>query len=313
MSALAGGSGNYGASPLAPTTNAPNLTTIGLTRGSGISTGGSAAAGGWGGLNFTNTTASLAIASNKFATFSVMANAAYKVSFTAVSRFDYRRSSTGPTNGLLQYQIGSGAFNDITNFFYPLTTSSGGFIGAIDLSGFADLQNVGAGTNVTFRIVSWFGTSSSGSWYVNDTANSAALDLVVSGTVTSIPPVPTPVQAWRQLWFGTTNNTGTAADAYVGSSDGMANLLKYALGLNPTTATTNPVTGDIGSGYLRLTTTRNTNATDVTLSGEVSGNLVTWTTNGTVVDQNGAVFQVHDSAPVAGGTNHFLRLRVTSP
>ena len=170
---------------------------------------------------------------------------------------------------------------------------------------------MGVGTNVTFRIVN-YGGGSSGTWYVFDIASNTAPDLAVSGTVTPVVTL-TPLQTWRQLWFGTVNNTDPAADTYVGSSDGMANLLKYALGLNPTFATNNPVTGDISTGHLRLTTPRNTNATDVTLSGWVSGDLTTWTTNGTVVDQNNAVFQVHDSAPVAGGTNRFLRLRVTSP
>jgi DNA/RNA endonuclease G (NUC1) len=313
VSTQPGGAGNYGPSLLPPTTNAPNLTTIGLTRGSGVVTNGNVAAGqAWGGLNFSNATASLAIASNRFVTFSVAPNAGYSVSFTAVSRFDYRRSPTGPTNGVLQYQIGSGAFTDITNFLYPVITSGGGSIGAIDLTGFADLQNVGAGTNVTFRIINYLGTSSSGSWYISDVAGSSASDLALNGTVNAVI-TPTPLETWRLFWFGTTNNTGPAADTHIGGSDGMANLLKYALGLNPTTASTNPVTGDITTGHLRLTTTRNPNATDVTFSGEVSGNLTTWTTNGTVVDQNSAVFQVHDSAPVAGGTNRFLRLRVTSP
>jgi hypothetical protein len=203
------------------------------------------------------------------------------------------------------------AITDITNVSYA--NSSGASLGPIDLSGFPALQNVAAGTSVTFRIVNYGGTGSSGSWYVSDVAGSPAPDLVLSGTVTSVPAALTPLQTWRQFWFGTTNNTGIAADTYVGSSDGMPNLLKYALNLNPTTAGTNPVVGDISTGYLRLTTTRNANATDVTLSGQVSGNLTLWTTNGLVVDQNGELFQVHDSAPVAGGTNRFLRLRVTSP
>jgi endonuclease G len=308
MSAVTG----YGTSPFAPTTNAANLTCVGLARGSGVGTGGSAAAGGWGGVNFTNATAALAIAANKFATFSVTANSGYSVSFTSVSRFDYRRSGTGPASGVLQFQIGSGAFTDITNLNYSSSSSSGSSIGAIDLSGFAALQNVGAGTNVTFRIVNDLGTGSSGTWYIYNVANSIAPDLALTGTVTPVVNL-TPLQAWRQFWFGTSSNTGVAADTYVGTSDGMANLLKYALGLNPLIATNNPVTGDISSGYLRLTTARNPNATDVSLSGLVSGDLLTWTTNGVVTDQNSTVFQVHDSTPVTGGTNRFLRLRVTSP
>ena len=193
VSGLPGGLNNYGASPLTPTTNAPNVTVVGLTRGAGVGTAGTAAAQAWGGTGFTNATATAAVESNKFATFSVTANTGYKASFSSISRFDYRRSSTGPPNGVLQYQIGSGTFTDITNLSYSSTSSSGSSIGAIDLSGFAPLQNVGADTNVNFRIVNYGGTSSGGTWYVFDTANSTAPDLALQGTVTSssVPGVPT--------------------------------------------------------------------------------------------------------------------------
>ena len=40
-------------------------------------------------------------------------------------------------------------------------------------------------TTVTFRIVSWGGTSSSGTWYIFDVANSTANDLEISGTVSA--------------------------------------------------------------------------------------------------------------------------------
>jgi len=143
-------------------------------------------------LNWTNATASLAVASNKVVTFSVMANAGYKVSFASVNRFDYRRSPTGPTNGVLQYQLGSGTFNDVTNLNYPVTSTSGGSIGAIDLTGFAALQNVGTGTNVTFRIVNYLGTGPSGSWYVSEVVGSTAPDLALSGTVTQVLSVTNP-------------------------------------------------------------------------------------------------------------------------
>jgi len=44
VSALTGGAGNYGPALLPPTTNAPNLTTTGLMRGSGVVTNGTQAA-----------------------------------------------------------------------------------------------------------------------------------------------------------------------------------------------------------------------------------------------------------------------------
>ena len=97
VSALPGGVNNFGPSPLSPTTNGANLTIAGLTRGAGVGTNGSAAGRAWGGNTFTNSSAASAIASNRFATFAVMVNAGFKVSYSSLSKFDYRRSGTGPT------------------------------------------------------------------------------------------------------------------------------------------------------------------------------------------------------------------------
>lgn len=223
VSSLTGGANSFGPSPFTPTTNAPNVTVVGLARGAGVSTSGSAAAKTWGGAAFTNPTAMAAAASNQFATFSVAANAGYKVSFSAISRFDYRRSGTGPTNGVLQYQIGAGAFTDLTNVSYPVSASSGGSIGAIDLSGVTALQNVGAGTNVTFRIVNFGGTSASGTWYVFDVANSAAPDLAITGTVTPVNSPP-PVITAIVLTNGTTLINFQGAPGFAYSIQAASNL-----------------------------------------------------------------------------------------
>src|ERR1035441_9301351 len=88
------------------------------------------------------------------------------------------------TNGLLQYQIESGAFADIAALSYPSNTSSGGSLSPIDLSGIAALQGVGPGTNVTFRIVNWGATSAGGTWYVFDVAGSAAPDFAPAAELT---------------------------------------------------------------------------------------------------------------------------------
>ena len=186
---------NFGFSPLAPTTKATGVTVQGLTRGPGVATSGTGALRAWGGTSFTNTTSANAIALGQFVTFSIAPQSGYKVSFTNINRFDYRRSATGAAKGLVQYQLNSGAFSDITNILYTDSTSSGSSIGQIDLSGIAALQNVGSGTNVTFRIVNYGGTSSAGTWYIFDVANSTALDFAVQGVVTqvlsnAIPAVP---------------------------------------------------------------------------------------------------------------------------
>ena len=439
VNGLPGGANNYGPSPLLPTTNAAGVTVAGLTRGSGVGTNNSGAQRAWGGNNWTDASAAVAIASNRFATFSVAANSGNKVSYNAISRFDYRHSASGPTNGLLQYQIGAGVFNDIATVAYPTNANSGASLPPIDLSGIAALQDVGAGTNVTFRIVNWGGTSSGGTWYIFDVANSTALDFELRGTVSaaailvpdlaiamthagsfaqgdtndsytitvtnigaastvgqvgvtdllptgliataiggtgwtgdlatatctrsdalapgaSYPPIdvtvsvaidaqanvtntaivsgggennlanntasdPTsiillePIQRWRLQWFGTTADSGTAADTTI-AANGMPNLLSYALGLNPLVPTNNPVVGDIDTGYLRLTVPRNPDATDISFHVELSDGLAppSWSANGTtVVSNTPALLQVRDDAPVSGSGGGYMRLRVSRP
>ena len=141
VSGLAGGSGNFGSSPLASTTNAANLTLVaGLTRGTGVGVTGTAAARGWGGNNWMDTSSAAAITANRFATFTVAAVSGYNVSFATIGKFDYRHSGTGPTNGLLQYQVGSGAFTDVTALSYPTNTSGGASLSPIDLLGISALQ-----------------------------------------------------------------------------------------------------------------------------------------------------------------------------
>jgi endonuclease G len=219
VSGLTGGANNYGISPLLPGTLAPNLLTSGLIRGAGVSTNGTAAGRAWGGVAFTGSTEAAAITANEFITLSGVTKNGYVASYTTISQFSYRRSSTGPANGVLQYQIGSGAFNDITTLSYPTNTSIGATLNPINLSGIAALQNVGAGTNVTFRIVN-YGGGSSGTWYIYDASNSLAPDFAVQGTVMPISiSLPAVIPALSSLVFS--NNTfqftvtGTSGSNYV--------------------------------------------------------------------------------------------------
>ncbi|MEY4386725.1 MAG: hypothetical protein RLY20_2008 [Verrucomicrobiota bacterium] len=228
------GQSSFGTSPLAPSTASLNVSAGGLTRGAGVSTTGTGAARGWGGSAWTNTTSATAISLNQFATFSIAASFGYEVSFTALSKFDYRRSGTGATNGLLQYQLGSGPFVTITNITYPSTNTAGASAGPIDLSGVAELQHVLWTTNVTFRIVNWNGTSSAGTWYVFDTASSAAPDLAIMGTLLYTIPPPADITSQPQ---GRTNNVGTVATFNVIASG--PGTLQYQWYFNDTNAIAN--------------------------------------------------------------------------
>ena len=188
----------WGASPYAAATTDTSVTIGGLTRGSGLTTSGTTAAGAWGGTGFSTTanTEALAITANNYVTFSITVKSGYTVSLTDIAAYNIRRSNTGPGTSQWQYQINSGAFTDISsgNNGGPLTlsttSSSGNSESAITLSGISALQNLPAGTVVTFRIVSWGASNTSGTWYFKDLGNTTANDLIVDGTATQTAATP---------------------------------------------------------------------------------------------------------------------------
>lgn len=209
----------FGASPMVPTTKAVNLTATGLTRAAGVATNTTPATGGWGGAGFNSATEAAAITAADYATFSLAANAGYRLSLSAVSRFDYRRSNTGPPTGVLQYQIGPGAFVSFATNSYTSTSGSGGSLAAIDLTSVAALQNIGPGTNVTIRIVNYGASGSTGTWYIYDQAASTADDFAITGTLT---PLTGPAPSAPNLTLLTLSGgqvqftlTGTAGTNYV--------------------------------------------------------------------------------------------------
>ena len=171
--------------PLASDNTAANLSVGNLTLGSGVTAG--STANTWGGTSWQEgTDESTAVANNNYATFTVAAASGYIVSFTNIPAYNIRRSSTGPTTGIWQYQVGSGSFTDIGSAINwgSGTTSSGNAETAINLSGISALQYVPAGTTVTFRVVNWGATGSGGTWYINN-LSTAGDDLQVLGTVSS--------------------------------------------------------------------------------------------------------------------------------
>ncbi len=238
MSGLTGGSGNYGPSPFAAVSNAPNVTVSGLTRGTGVNTSSTGAGNAWGGSGFTSSSEAASITANTFATFSVTGNVGYVVSFTNIAAYNIRRSSTGSTTGMWQYQIGGGTFTDIGSAIAwgSTTSSSGNLQSAIDLTGITALQNVPAGTNVTFRIVPWGGTSSSGSWYINNI--SAGFDLQISGALSPANGVQSAPVIVQQPASTNILQGGNAAFAVTANGSGPL-LYKWSKNSAPITAATN--------------------------------------------------------------------------
>lgn len=99
--------------------------------------------------------------------------------------------------------------------------------------------------------------------------------------------------------------------------DGVPNLLEYALNLSPTTTTplAQRIVNDLDSNqYLRLTITKNPNATDVLYSVEVSSDLTNWSTSEVItVQSTSTTLQVRDTQPTTTANRRFMRLRVTQP
>lgn len=122
----------------------------------------------------------------------------------------------------------------------------------------------------------------------------------------------TPLQSWRQTNFGTTSATGTAANTADPDGDGMTNLMEYALGLNPQSAESSPITHTISEGLVQITFTRA--RSDLNYYVDASDDLLTWSVLATNPGAVGETVTVTDFVPLTTSTpRRFLRLRVETP
>jgi glycosidase len=151
-------------------------------------------------------------------------------------------------------------------------------------------------------------------------SNNSAADPFTVAAVSALSPI----EAWRQQHFGSPQNSGSGADLFDASGDGLPNLVKYALGLDPTqpNLTGRPALS-AANGILSLTFTRCRDAADITYAVEGTSDL------------DGAWSGIYSSAtsPYEGGSNathavtvsdtiplestpagrRFLRLKITCP
>jgi hypothetical protein len=152
--------------------------------------------------------------------------------------------------------------------------------------------------------------------YVDTTSGVDVLGLLDQSTLT-------PLEIWRNSHFGNPSNVGAGADSASPSGDGVPNLIKYALGLNPlTNAAPNQLPSariqpDNGQEYLTMTIVRAAAPADVSYTVEVSSDLLSGWVSGapdTVILTNTPTeLVVRDNVPVPAATARFIRLRVTSP
>jgi hypothetical protein len=122
----------------------------------------------------------------------------------------------------------------------------------------------------------------------------------------------TPLEAWRQTWFSTTENNGDAGDNADPDHDGLENLIEFAFGLNPLTADAGVLPAWVRSDddYV-LTCTRPASVSGISYVAEYSDTLApeSW-----VAIPSGATPPDYTFYAPPGITGRlYLRLRVTAP
>ncbi len=193
----------YGTDSLQPTTIDTNVTVIGLVRGSGVGVGGSSVYNAWGGNGFTAYLPATGITNNVFYTFSIKCNIGYSMSLAAITPFYYRRSGTGPTSGLLQYQLDNNPFVSFDTISFPSSLASGALLSTINLNNILDLQTIASNTRITFRLIPYNASGSIGTFYIFDgiTGN----DLSIIGSTIALKPIITSNLTANSV-YGTNSN-----------------------------------------------------------------------------------------------------------
>ena len=132
----------------------------------------------------------------------------------------------------------------------------------------------------------------------------------------------TPIELWRNTWFHNPSNVGAGADTASPANDGLPNLIKYALGLNPTQVVASSqlpigsLQSNSGQSYLTLTVNRAAEPTDVTYIVQVSSDLQNWvsgSSNTVTLANTASQLIVRDNTPVSAAPARFIRLEVTNP
>jgi hypothetical protein len=182
-------------------------------------------------------------------------------------------------------------------------------------SGATTWTNLTGATGATYTLTT--ATTDTGAKFRTVATNSAGSATSNAATLTVVSPAVAALNTWRGQHFTTaqladSSISGPTADP---DGDGLANLLEYALDLNPLTANAGvPATALDADGRLTLTFLRA--RADLTYEVLASDDLGTWeviaTNPGTVSAT--APFTVTDPVPNSSTSpQRFLRLRVTAP
>ncbi|MFN7141262.1 MAG: hypothetical protein ACK4UN_18190, partial [Limisphaerales bacterium] len=184
-------------------------------------------------------------------------------------------------------------------------------------------------TNLAFRSVRFYAGLGGGIWS-GDGLNRGSMDeLRIGDSYAAVTPVPlVGIAAWRQTHFGSTANSGAAADDADPDGDGILNFVEYALGGNPILADTSilpqPV---VEADRFGLLFSPNAAATEVIWTIETRATLgnanwtpIAWKTGTSpwsltpgvdISSQSNGATTVYTPGEVSGRVQEFIRLRIS--
>jgi len=133
-----------------------------------------------------------------------------------------------------------------------------------------------------------------------------------NGTAYLTGTLLTALETWRNTWFGTTANSGNAADNFDFDNDGLVNLLEYAFGLNPKDGASCLIPqAQLVASNLVISFSEPPGVDSITYGAEWSTSLapLDWHP----VTDTGVAPQHIFSVPTNGNPALFMRLKVTGP
>jgi len=224
-----------------------------------------------------------------------------------VSSVDFGSITLGSSSTALTFTITNPGTADLTSL---AITEDGPNAGDFTISALSGTTVPATGGSVTFTVTFTPGASGARSAAIhiasNVTGTKNPFDIALTGTGLSM------LQNWRQVWFGTTSNSGNAADAADPYHTGVPNLAAFAVlgpGQNPANAAAGLLPQpQMSGGNYSITFTQPTGVTGVAYGAEWTADLSSG--NWTPIADTGVAPQHIFSVPI-GSTNLFLRLRVT--
>lgn len=123
-----------------------------------------------------------------------------------------------------------------------------------------------------------------------------------------------PFDQWRFDKFTATDLANPSFSSETADPDGdqLANLIEYALALEPKTPDTSPVAMIDSGGYLALSTAKNPGATDITWFAETTNNLFSWSQS-VILTDTANTFTARDTVLINAAEKRFIRLKIIRP